>query len=210
MIRPLFPPDRSDPPIGLLPGDVQRVFVRRQHPGFGLIEVIIAVAIMMLLAATVLPNLMGVFDRARVDNAEKSLKALIDGMSEMRADNQDWPGRLSHLVTPITTADLNICGSTYPVGKVGNWGGPYLDRLIPSTGVPVAIGIAQNQLVREVISGNDAYLIIQVSGVTEEDAQQLNLQVDADNSFTSGTVVYSAAGPDGLVTLSYRRPIRGC
>lgn len=181
----------------------------RNHPGFTLIEVIVAVAVVLLLAAAVVPNLAGVLDRGRVDAAAESLQALTDAMTEMRADNQDWPGRLSHLAWPITTSDKNICGNTYANGKVGNWAGPYIDRTVPATGVPIGIGVARDSLVRQLVSGNDGYLIVEVTGVAEEDAIALNAKVDADNDAGGGTVRWTAPSST-LVTLQYLRPIRGC
>lgn len=168
-------------------------------------------AVILILGAALIPNLAGVLDRGRVDAAAESLAGLVEAMSAMREDNQDWPGQLEHLSRPITTDDTNICGSTYAQGRVNNWAGPYVDRVIPASGVPVGIGVAQNDLIRQVVSGNDGYLIIEVTGVTVEDAEALNEKVDADGSSTAGTVRWTTPpSAEGLVTLDYLRPIRGC
>lgn len=172
-------------------------------------EVLVAIVIILILTAALAPTLLGVLDRKRVESARESLDALVTAMTEMRADNQDWPGKLSHLATPITTADRNICGSTYSAGKVGNWGGPYVARVVQSTGFPIAIGTARDSLVRELISGNDAYLKIQVDSVAQEDATELDKLYDNDGS-AGGTVRWSASSGSGLVTLFFLRPIRGC
>lgn len=174
-----------------------------------LIEVVVAVAIVLSLAAAMAPGMIGVLDRQRVASARESLDAIVNAMTKMRGDNQDWPLRLSHLVVPITTGDQNICGNTYSPGKVSQWAGPYLDRNVPATGIPIGIGTARDLLVREVISGNDAYLKIQVDSVVEEDASALDKIYDGDGA-ANGSIRWTGTSPTGQVTLYMLRPIRGC
>jgi type II secretory pathway pseudopilin PulG len=181
----------------------------RRRSGLTLVEVVVAVLIIVLLTAALTPSLIGVLDRERVDEAKETLDGLVAGMTEMRNDNQDWPSRLSHLTTPITTSDRNICGANYSAGKVSNWAGPYLSRVIPTTGFPIAIGIARDSLVREIIGGTDAYAKIQVDSVKAEDASDLDKVYDNDGS-AAGTVRWGSASATGQVTLFFLRPIRGC
>ena len=181
----------------------------RRRPGVTLIEVIVAVVIVLVLTAALTPSLIGVLDRKRVETAKENFDALVTAMSDMRADNQDWPGRLSHMTTAITTSDRNICGATYSAGKVSNWAGPYLSRVIPTSGFPIGIGTARDSLVRELISGNDSYLKIQVDSVTQENAADLDRLYDSDGS-AAGTVRWGAVSATGQVTLFFLRPIRGC
>jgi type II secretory pathway pseudopilin PulG len=175
-----------------------------------MIEIVVALAVIAVLTAAVAPSLIGVLDRKRVESAAETLEVLIAAMTTMRGDNQDWPGRLTHLAWPITVADRNICGSTYASGRVNNWAGPYLDRNIPAGGLPIGIGIARDSLVREVISGNDSYLKIRIDQVMEEDALALDRLKDGDGS-AGGSVRWDTP-PDanGQVTVFFLRPIRGC
>ncbi|HET9426207.1 MAG TPA: hypothetical protein VFO55_12640 [Gemmatimonadaceae bacterium] len=182
---------------------------RRVRAGLTLMEIVVVVIIILILSAALTPTLMGVLDRKRADAAKESLDALVLAISDMRADNQDWPGRLSHLARPITTADRNICGSFYSAGKVSNWAGPYVSRIIPTTGFPIGIGAVQDSLVREMISGNDSFMKIQVDGVAVEDALTLDRMYDNDGS-AAGTVRWNPPAGDGLVTMFFLRPIRGC
>jgi type II secretory pathway pseudopilin PulG len=181
----------------------------RRRTGLTLIEVIVTVLILVMLAAALAPSLIGVLDRERVDAAKETLDGLTAAMTEMRNDNQDWPSRLSHLTTPITTSDKNICQANYSSGKVGNWAGPYLSRVIQTTGFPISIGIVRDSIVREIISGNDAYAKIQVDSVKQEDASDLDKSYDNDGS-AAGTVRWGSASATGQVTLFFLRPIRGC
>ena len=181
--------------------------------GLTLIEIVVVIVVLLILAAAIAPSIMGSLDRERVSTAANTLQEITDAMSEMRKDNQDWPGRLSHLSSPITTSDKNVCGNSYTSGKVGNWGGPYIDRVIPSTGLPVGIGTARDTVYRSALSGQDALLTIEITSVQQDDALSLNTTVDNDGDVagrTTGTIQWSTTSSEGLVTVLYYRPIRGC
>lgn len=192
MVKPLSPPS-----------------LRRRRSGLTLIEVVVAVLIILVLTAALTPSLIGVLDRERVDDAKETLDALSAAMTKMRNDNQDWPSRLSHLTTPITATDRNICGANYSSGKVSNWAGPYLSRVVPTTGFPIGIGTVRDSLVREMISGADSYVKVQVDSVKAEDASELDRLYDDDGS-AAGTVRWGPTSATGQVTLFFLRPIRGC
>jgi prepilin-type N-terminal cleavage/methylation domain-containing protein len=181
----------------------------RGRRGVTLIEIVVAVAIITILAAALAPSVIGALDRNRVEDASESIDALVSAMSDMRLDNQDWPGKLSHLAAPISIADKNICGNAYSSGKVSQWAGPYVSRTVPTTGIPIGIGTARDSLVREVISGQDAYLKMQIDDVTAEDASSLDDIYDKDGS-SAGTIRWGSASATGQVTLYVLRPIRGC
>jgi type II secretory pathway pseudopilin PulG len=185
------------------------------RPGLSLIEVAAAVAVIFLLAGAALPGIVAPRDRARVDGAVMELQRITDAMSIMRSDNQDWPGRLSHLARPIVLDERNVCGDqsnqgTYRAGKVNNWAGPYLDRMVPVAGLDIGIGMVRDSVVRVPLAGNNAYLVLEILGVSEEDAIELSRRVDGNELATVGTVRWSAADATGMVQVEYLRPIRGC
>lgn len=203
-----FPYEGIDAPKRRMLDMTGRPSVRRRH-GLTLIEVVVVVVIILILTAAITPSLLGVLERKRIQAASESLDALVEGMSAMRADNQDWPGRLSHLARAIVSGDQNICGVNYSAGKISNWNGPYISREIPSGGFPIGIGTVRDPLVREMISANDSYLKIQVDEVNEQDAIELDKLYDNDGS-AAGAVRWTTASGSGLVTLYFLRPIRGC
>ena len=187
----------------------------RARAGVTLIEMVVVIAVLLILAAAIVPSMIGTLDRDRVASSIEVYQSITDAMSDMRADNQDWPGRLSHLSRPITTSDKNVCwpGTNYTAGRVSNWAGPYLDRVVPSTGLPIGIGTIRDSIYRSQLSGNDALLTIETNGVSAEDALAVNAQVDNDGDVagrTAGTVQWTVPSVDGVVTLYYFRPIRGC
>ncbi|MGQ0813176.1 MAG: prepilin-type N-terminal cleavage/methylation domain-containing protein [Gemmatimonadota bacterium] len=184
----------------------------RPRAGLTLVEVIVVIVVSVILAAAIVPSLIGALDRERVQASVDAMQGVTDAMSELRQDNQDWPGRISHLSAPITTSMTNVCGNTYTTGRVTNWAGPYLDRVVPSTGVPIGIGVLKDTTYRSFVTGNDGLLTMEILNVTLEDARGLNTTVDGDGDVagqTIGTVRWSAP-VNGMVTTYYYRPIRGC
>lgn len=194
-----------------------------QRSGVSLIETLVAVSLIVALATAFLPNLLASTDRARAQSSALVLEELTDAITTARFDNQDWPALLSHLTVGITTEDANICGELYRAGKVNNWDGPYHDRVLPSTGLPLPIGTVNDTLVRVIISGDAgppggggggggavALLKIVVEDVAVEDARELNRVVDADDDPAAGTIRWSGLSGGGLTTVEWVRTIKGC
>src|SRR3569833_2390882 len=59
--------------------------------GFTLIEIMVVVAIMGILAALVVPKLMGRTDDARIIAAKQDISTLMQGLKLYRLDNQRYP-----------------------------------------------------------------------------------------------------------------------
>jgi type II secretory pathway pseudopilin PulG len=187
------------------------ITLRGKRAGISLVEVIVALALLLIMTVAVMPSLAGTRDRDRVLAAAAELDEIMFAMGNMRSDNQDWPGRISHLSYPITTSDVNVCGGTYPNGKVNNWDGPYLARVVPPTGLELGIGVAQDSLVRQVLTGQHALMLLEIDGVSEEDAIELNRLLDADGSATGGAIRWTITdAASGMARVQLARPIKGC
>jgi general secretion pathway protein G len=95
---------------------------RRAARGFTLIEIMVVVVIMGVLAALVVPRLMGRTDDARILAARQDIATLMQALKLYRLDNQRYPTTeqgLQALVARTTAA---------PIPQ--NWKtGGYLDRL---------------------------------------------------------------------------------
>jgi general secretion pathway protein G len=94
----------------------------RRSKGFTLIEIMVVVVIMGVLAALVVPRLMGRADDARVLAAKQDIATLMQSLKLYRLDNQRFPSTeqgLQSLVARPTVAPLP------PNWKTGG----YLDRL---------------------------------------------------------------------------------
>lgn len=205
--------ERGDPRGSgrLAPGTI------RERRGVSLIEIAVAVVVIVLLSAAVSPSVVRTLDRERVETTIYELFKIADGLHTMRTDNQDWPERLTHMSAPINTSQRNICGDLYNNGRVNNWEGPYLDRVVPAGGLPIGIGVAQDSMIRNppLATGRagsaHADMIIVIDSVTEEDAIELNRKLDGDGSATAGAVRWTVVNATtGMTKVQYVRPIKGC
>lgn len=176
-----------------------------------MVEVLVVIAVGVILAAAIIPSLIGSLDRSRVEESAESLAGIAEAVGNMYADVDLYPGRLSHLTTPVGAGDADLCGpvtgSTY-AGAAAAWAGPYLNRSAPATGLPLPIGVAQDVLTYdETVS---PLLTITIDDVSHTDAVALNRAVDADDDAAAGAVRWGAVSTTGVVVLSYVRPVQEC
>ena len=180
--------------------------------GFTLVEVLVAIAIMVMIAATIVPSVVGSIDRTRQDRAYvqfRSLAAAIDSF-HLVGHVGVYPRSLVYLSTAVTSTDQNSCGQVFGSTRAGGWKGPYIDRIVPTSGLPVFIGTAQNILIRTPATGGvNPTLTMRVDNVLLGDAEVLDIQIDVTASSTAGNIRWGAV-TNGMVTLDYVRPISGC
>jgi general secretion pathway protein G len=104
---------------------IQR-FVRRlqrsARPGYSLMEILIAVAIIALLATLVAPRLFGQLDRSRVTAAETQIRMIETALDTMRLDIGRYPSEQEGLGLLIAPSE----------GVSAMWTGPYLDDGVPN------------------------------------------------------------------------------
>ena len=103
----------------------------RGQRGFTLLEVMVVVVILGILAALVVPKIMGRPDEARVIAAKQDIASLMQALKLYRLDNQRYPtteqGLQALIVKPTTTPiPLNWKQGGY-VERLPKdpWGGPY-------------------------------------------------------------------------------------
>jgi type II secretion system protein G len=176
--------------------------------GFTLMEMVVALLIIALMAAVIAPNVISALDRARISAAHKTLQGLSQGIRDFKKDVGQYPSRLTQLVTPITTADRGACNNLYTgggTGQVARWAGPYLDRNVEATGVPLGIGTATNVLFW------NANTTIEIPNMTVElaDALELDELADGSDGALSGNIRWTnLVAP--MVSMDYLIPINGC
>ncbi len=176
--------------------------------GFTVVEVLVALAIMVVLGALIVPTIIATVDRSRVEGAEDSLEAIGDAIDLFSDQVNEYPASLSQLVIPITGTDTDICGDTYNGGEQNRWSGPYLDRALSGSGVPVGVGTAAITFTVLADPSGIDYLRVEVQDVLLEDAQALDLRIDDSDGQNAGALRWAAAGD--YVTAYYLIPFPDC
>ena len=94
--------------------------MRSLQRGLTLIEIMVVVAILGILAAIIVPNIMGRVDDARITAAKNDVRALVNALKLYRLDNATYPA---------TEQGLQALTRKPESGNVpGNWR-VYLERL---------------------------------------------------------------------------------
>lgn len=194
-------------------------------------EILVALAILAILTAAIVPMLMSKVEDARRAALSQSLLAISQGVAEYRKAVTRYPPTLTVLTVAPTTGTTDACGPANFVSAINaaNWRGPYLSREMVATGLKMADGTVQNALRR--LAGPPptfipAYLLIDVAGVETDVAIAMEAEYDGNADPTAGTIRYTTATlppppsfpslpavpvpPAGTVNLSYAIPISGC
>ncbi len=102
----------------------------KQQAGFTLIEIMVVVVIIGILAALVVPKVMGRPDQAKVTVARGDLKAIASALEMYRLDNRRYPdtqlGLEALVQRPTSGADNWNAEGYLPKVPVDPWGNPYL------------------------------------------------------------------------------------
>ncbi len=100
----------------------QKPRLNTTQQGFTLIEIMVVVVIMGILAALVVPKLMGRADDARIMAAKQDISSLMQSLKLYKLDNQRYP------TTEQGLTALIVKPTTGPVANGWKTGG-YLDKL---------------------------------------------------------------------------------
>lgn len=177
-----------------------------------MIEVLVALAIVLILAAVTVPSLVGYVDQMAVEGAADQLALVRDalyrkGGPAFRQDVGANAGRLSQLARQIVRNNpgfLDSCGNRFSAKEAGNWRGPYVNFDIdPAAGMATPIGVATDVLTRVPPSGAGSLRIDFSNNVQLSQAELLDQAVDGGNGSAIGIVRWVLPPANGMVTLQY-------
>lgn len=222
--------------------------------GITLVEMVVAVGIIAIIGVTIVLANASASQRSinELDNIERAARVLTDLSEAMalwteRRSGEPtsffhiigaFPGKLSHLTSPITTSDRNICGLGLPLqnatryknAEVNRWEGQFFRQELPTTGFLVAPGFfANDQLLRYSAVFNPAgppyfqqeyfpagntvtpgTIAIVMPNVRYTDAVALAQRVEGDTSGIYGAVRFPQNTTNTPVTVEYHIAIHGC
>ena len=171
---------------------------KNEPAAFSLAEVLVALAIIAVLGAVLLPALNGKLRESRTSAISQSLNGISLGMAEYKKAMGRYPGQLTMLTTTPTTSQTDICGNTVPSTSTALWRGPYISREFIGGGIPMGDGLIYSgvrRLPTTVTSTppNIVYALIDVGGVELTTASDLDTQLDGGDGAFAGTIRWTAS-----------------
>jgi prepilin-type N-terminal cleavage/methylation domain-containing protein len=151
--------------------------------GFTLAEILIALALIAVLAAVLLPSVAGQIMKGDSGRTMQDLDAMRAGIDQFLADVHRYPQRVSHLNTKITIADKDVNGTLYPSGLVAKWVGPYITKpLNDASVIPTGFGAVIRDSLQRVPSNAINYVTVIIAGIDSAAFARLDLEIDGPAS----------------------------
>ena len=119
-------------PLSAVPARVGRPAARPGEGGFTLIEIMVVIAILAILAAIVMPKLVGHTDDARITAATVQIKNIEQALGLYKLDNGVYPTTEQGLEALVTAPTVGVIprnwkeGGYMPRIPVDPWGNPFV------------------------------------------------------------------------------------
>jgi prepilin-type N-terminal cleavage/methylation domain-containing protein len=193
--------------------------IKRLRRGFTLLEITVAAVIVAVLAAVTVPSMISYLEFQDIKTTRDMLFTLRDAITNPATGANAfyqkvgtvYPGRLAELSAPITTvaaSNPNSCGNVFTAAQVTAWNtnGPFVNMVIPTTGLPTPIGLIENVMVRTPNSATAGTLAIKMLAQPLANAQELDYLIDANASgvgdgAAAGSLRWTGTGP--VVDISF-------
>lgn len=186
---------------------------------FTVFEILIAVALMAIVSAVLIPALMGRIRDARTSALGQTLFSLSLAVFEYKKNVTVYPPRLIYLSQKPASTVKDVCGAAQlGATNANNWRGPYVTRELVTNGINIGDALVADSIRVETPIA-PARLYIDVAGVDTLTAVDLERQFDGtpENPAT-GTLRYQKAAtqpavpaaPAGQVNVSYSIPVTSC
>ena len=162
--------------------------IRNSHRrGFTLAEILVALALMALLAAVLLPTVAGQIMKGDSARVVQDLEAVRSGAERFLTDIRRYPGRYTDLSTAITTAHTDILGNAYNAGMVSKWKGPYITKDTINASIETGFsGRITNAFARFTHTNAVQYLTVVVTGIPGSDFDKIDEQLDGPSVSPAG------------------------
>lgn len=166
-------------------GPAQRSTPACARPGFGLIEALVALAVLAILAAVLVPATAAFAAADRVTRSIADLQRVENAVVEFIADVGQCPADLDQLVFPIQAGEQDLLGGTYNPAAAGNWDGPYFHLALPAAGPVTGVGTLTGLRLVEPDPANIPGIVIDGDLY---DAAALDRAVDSGDGASAGRV----------------------
>jgi prepilin-type N-terminal cleavage/methylation domain-containing protein len=186
--------------------------IRRKF-GFTLAEILVALALIALLAAVLLPTVAGQILKGDAGRVMQDVDAVRSGIDQFLADIHRYPLKYTNLSRAIAVSDSDITPNPYTSGLVSKWAGPYITK--DTVGYAVTQGVATgfggtiaNRFIKVTHTNGVQYVTVVITGIAGPDFDKIDLQVDGAVNRTGGLLRWVTGGASLDTTKYLATPIQ--
>lgn len=188
--------------------------------GFALAEILIAVLIIALLAAVVVPTIYGRLSASRADAIVGEMQSLQNGILLFYRDVGRYPRRLDYLNVIPVAGGVDACGTAISAQNALKFRGPYINREIvminPGGGITkytLATGDSVESLLTRTsivtpTGGTQQVLQILVYGPEQGIAEAIDKNVDGNLDAAGGLIQYVVLSAPNEYLMKWTIPIK--
>ena len=160
---------------------------KRSFRGFTLAEILIALALIAVLAAVLLPTVAGQILKGDAARVMQDADAVRTGIEQFLADIHRYPGKYSDLSKAVDANDApdhaDINGNPYTPGLASKWSGPYVTKDTMNAVVQTGFGGVIHNVFTKTLNTNAVnYVTVSIVGITGPDFDRIDEQVDGTAS----------------------------
>ena len=175
----------------------------RKRTGFSLAEILVAIAIVAVVAAVVIPSIGGQLRSGDESRVQQDLTNIRSGVEQFLADVRRYPnsiGQLTNVPTANAAGQPGLTGGVYTAGQVGRWRGPYISK-DSIQALKTGFDVSMNTAFTNVAFNGINFLTITITSFDNTNATRLDQKMD-DGVLTTGQIQWTV-GTAPLGTLTY-------
>lgn len=164
---------------------------RSNKPGFSLGEILVAIAIVAVIAAVVIPSVGSQLRSGDESRILQDITSIRSASEQFLADVRRYPVSVGQLVGRPAVTDTGLVGGVFTTSQVNRWRGPYLAKDSVSA---VATGFDEtiNSLFKnlEISVAGQKYLTMLIPNFDSVAARNIDLRSD-DGVKTTGSIQWA-------------------
>ena len=178
----------------------------KKRSGFSLAEILVAIAIVAVVAAVVVPSIGSQLKSGDESRVQQDLINVRAGIEQFLADVRRYPNSVGQLTKLPTTSLSGLTGGAYTATQVARWRGPYISK-DSTEAIKTGFDLSMNLAFTSTTVNSINYLTITITNFDQTNATRVDQRMD-DGDPATGQIRWTvSASPLGTLTY-YALPIQ--